>query len=164
MLFCLLFIYLLLNLSITSFLFYVHFIKWYNGTKTVCTELKQCIKFTHTCEKSTFNSWVLRNYTRNSMPCLATRSNVDCSIPIIEKKLHSWGSKLWLFNHGHCNVTPRPRRYCWAAYLYWLHKQYDCSTNMRDLRRLSAIALSLRSYSIDNIFLHKGRGYCTHAI
>jgi len=38
----------------------------YSGTKTVHTELKQCIKFTHT------------GY-------LATRSKVESSIPIIEK-------------------------------------------------------------------------------
>jgi len=49
---------------------------------TASTYLKQCIRFTHTSKKSTFNSQVLRNYPRNSMLCLADRSKVDSSISI----------------------------------------------------------------------------------
>jgi len=74
-----------LTVQLLAFLFYVHFVQIYSGTKTVRTVLKQSIKFTHTCKKSTFNLRVLRNYTKNLMPCLATRSKVDSSIPINEK-------------------------------------------------------------------------------
>ena len=55
-------------------------------------ELKQCTQSLNSAlslhihvNSLLFNSRVLRNYTGNSIPYLATRSKVDSSIPIIEK-------------------------------------------------------------------------------
>jgi len=41
-----------------------------------------------------------------------TRFIVGLIIPLIEKKLIGWGSKLWLFERRHCKEAPRSRRYC----------------------------------------------------
>jgi len=159
-LFSLFFIYFLFNRSITSFLFYVHFIPRYSETKTVRTELKQCIKLTHTCKRSTFNSRVLRNYTKNSMPCLATRSKVDSSIPKNEKNTLvrlepvTFGSRALRGNpFGHTG-TVKPHT-C-IEYINIMMVQQTCAI-LDDCQRLHYWLLILHSYLIHNIFLHKGQ-------